>query len=572
MSYKLKKNVILAHILKLKRMEKKKLTILFFIALLIGGIIHPSLYAQKLKLEDIPHAVINSFEYEYPGLKVRTWELVENQFVANFRSDGLPSKAYFSNVGEWVKTLIPIPRKELPTEIVRYVDKEYPDFVINFSSLQQIADERTHYYIEVKRDGIGQTISKLTFTDKGALMERIDPPGFTLEDPSMPESVAKAAERAKEAEATKEKEATSELSTSSIPPIVSKTLNKKAPRPQELKWFSVDTLFVAKCISQSKENEVYIMPDGTWIKTIIQLKEEAVTGNMQKHLKQYYKGYRFASARKVVKADKKDENIVEIYEKKNWREKLITTIIFDKSGKLLRTIDPEYAMGHNKKVKEDSDLDSYFSRVDKKRNSGSFIRTQDLPSDLKSYISQNYPSYRYTSSSMIEDEDLGMIYQIEIKEDGYGKSSEILYFNRSGVFLKQETGEIYDDEELEQEVEIPESVLTTFKSKYPRVVDSSWEIDDEDNYQVSFNGTRGKMICVYNREGTLLDTYTALSPNNVSPPIADYIKKNARGSKVMEYYSVRKSDRKTYYYVVIQKKKTKELESLWFTNTGKFVE
>ena len=58
----------------------------------------------------------------------------------------------------------------------------------------------------------------------------------------------------------------------------------------------------------------------------------------------------------------------------------------------------------------------------------------------------------------------------------------------------------------------------------------------------------------------------------MTPAIADYIKKNAKGAKVLEYYTVKKADRKTYYQVIIELKKTKEIQTLWFTNAGKIVE
>ena len=35
---------------------------------------------------------------------------------------------------------------------------------------------------------------------------------------------------------------------------------------------------------------------------------------------------------------------------------------------------------------------------------------------------------------------------------------------------------------------------------------------------------------------------------------------------------VKKADKKMYYKVVVQAKKTKELETYWFTNAGKIVE
>lgn len=567
---------------------KKNNFVIVFLFLLSLFCVQSSLFSQKLKTEDVPTSVMNALEYEYPGVKVSAWELIENQFVANFKIDGLASKAYFSNAGEWVKTLMPIPRKELPTAIIQYVEKEYPNFVIPISALQQKPGEKTHYYLEVKKDGIGQASSTLSFTDRGELMQRNDPPGFTLEEPkpqaASPKSQEKPSSDKSEKSSTKQKSKDEpqkqnvEINESSIPPIVSKTLKKKASRPENLKWYRVDSFYVAKCTAQGKENEIFITPDGVWEKTIIQLPEEAVTGNMQKHLKSYYKGYRFAAARKEMRADKNDRNYVEIYEKKNWKDKFITTIIFDKSGKLLKTIDPDYTMGQNKKSEEDTDLDSYYAKIDEERPlSGTKIRSRDLPTDLQSYVSLNYPSYRYKLCTLVEDEDLGSIYKIEIKEEGIGLGSETLYFSKIGKFLKREGAENENDfaiqeEENEPNIEIPEKVLTTFKAKYPRVVEPEWSLNEENHYQVSFNGTRGKTICVYDAEGTILETYSALSPDNLTQTIANYIKKNAKGAKVLEYYTVKKADRKTYYQVIIQTKKTKEIQTLWFTNTGKIVE
>lgn len=561
---------------------KKNNFVIVFLFLLSLFCFQSSLFSQKIKTEDVPTSVMNALEYEYPGVKVSAWELIENQFVANFKVDGLASKAYFSNVGEWVKTLMPIPRKELPTAIIQYVEKEYPNFVISVSALQQKPSEKTHYYLEVKKDGIGQASSTLSFTDRGELMQRNDPPGFTLEEPkpqaNSPKSQDKPQGKTKAESKEEPQKKTTELNESSIPPVVAKTLKKKASRPENLKWSRVDSFYVAKCISQRKENEIFITPEGVWEKTIIQLPEESVTGNMQKHLKSYYRGYRFAAARKEMRADKKDRNYVEIYEKKNWKDKLITTIIFDKSGKLLKTIDPDYALGQNKKSELDTDLDSYYEKIDEERPlSSTKIRSRDLPTDLQSYISLNYPSYRYKLCTLVEDEDLGSIYKIEIKEEGIGLGSETLYFSKIGKFLKREGAESeldfgLQEEQKEPNIEIPEKVLSVFKAKYPRVVEPEWSLNEDNHYQVSFNGTRGKTICVYDPEGTILETYSALSPDNLTQAIATYIKKNVKGAKVLEYYTVKKADRKTYYQVIIQTKKTKEIQTLWFTNTGKIVE
>ena len=555
--------------------------VLSFVIILLS--LNP-LFSQKLKTDDIPVAVLQSFDYEYFGVKKVVWTLEENQYVASFKSDNMQTKAYFSNTGDWVKSLMTISKKELPYAIIQYVEENFPEMIIAVANIQQKPEERTHYYLEVRPDGVGQKSSQLTFSDQGVLLTRQDPPGFAITE-EVKSNVPKEKADDKSSKADKKvaegKKVSEEISDSSIPPAVLKMLNKKAARRENLKWSRVDSFYVAKCKSQGKENEIYITPQGVWEKTYIILAEEAITGNMQKHLKQFYKGYRFAFAQKEVRADKKDKIYLEIYEKKNWKAKLKTTIIFDKTGKLIKTIDPDYELGATSKKTEDTDLDSYYQKHEKRSDKRDIIRLKDLPDDLQSYVSQNYPSYRYKSCEMEEDEDLGELYKIVIQGSGVDVASEVLYFNKKGQFIRsekvEETDDVSsdnvssDDGELSQS-KIPESVISTFTSKYPRVIEPTWSKNEDGNYQVKFNSTRGKTMCVYNPEGSLLETYNALSTSNVTPAISSYLKKNAKKAKVIEYYSVRKADRKTYYQVIIQWKKTKETEALWFTNTGKFIE
>lgn len=561
-------------------MKKSSLVslVLSFIVILVS--LNP-LFSQKLKSDDIPLSVLQSFDYEYFGVKKVVWTLEDSQFVASFKSDKMPIKAYFSNTGEWVRSLMTISKKEIPYAIAKYVEDNFPEMIIAEANLQQKPGEKTHYYLEVRPDGVGQKSSQLTFSDQGALLSRFDPPGFGLtQEPKQHVPQEKIEDKSQKgdkkiAEATKE---SAEISESSIPPIVLKMLNKKAARRENLKWYRIDSFYVAKCKSQGKENEIYITPEGEWIKTYIILTEAAITGNMQKHLKQFYRGYRFAFAQREMRADKKDKIYLEIYEKRNWKAKLKTTIIFDKTGKLLKTIDPDYDMGTTHKKSEDTDLDAYYKKQDKRGGKEDLIRPKDLPAKLQSYVSQNYPSYRYKSCELEEDDDLGDLYKIVVQGDGIGVASEILYFNKKGQFIRSEQAdEIEDDSSAVVDSEllqnqIPEVVLSTFTSKYPRVIEPTWSKNEDGNYQVKFNGTRGKTMCVYNLEGSLLETYNELSTANVTPAIANYLKKNAKKSKVVEYYSVRKADRKTYYQVIILWKKTKEIEALWFTNTGKIIE
>lgn len=506
-------------------------------------------YGQKIKADEVPGDITQSMEFEHPSAKISGWSLENNNFVASFKEDGASGKAYFANDGKWIKSMYSIPKSEIPPAINDYIKKNYPTYIISTTALQSTPEERMHYYVEVKPDGIGQEISYLTFSDIGTLISRKDPPGFgetatkTAENkpkestektvskntpkpaPSKPAATSpsksqsqnakvkqpekpvaqKPAERA-QAEEKKEnkkkekpvKPVTDEfgnvaLAENEVPAIVKTALSKKIQRPENLHWFKIDTFYVAKCLFREQKNEVFITPKGTWEKTYTHIGETSVTGNMLKHLNSFYNGWRFKQAVKEVRADKQDRTMVEIYEKNNYKDKLVTTVIFDKTGKLIRSIDPNYQLGNaSSESGVDADLEKYYEKM---------------------------------SMGMNDDE------------------------------------------------EIPVEVLNGFRAKYPRITNPQWSRDEDGNYLATYMGTRGKEISVVGMSGALLQTHTIGNPDLLSSHIQSYIKQNHKGFKVDEYYAVRDlQEKKNYYKVFISNKKTKEEFALWFTTAGKIIE
>ena len=572
-------------------MKIRTLVISFVCLQFVFALLSP-LYAQKNKLapEDIPDDVIQALDYEHPGVKVTAWTLENNDFVATFKEDGLLTKAYFSNKGEWLKTLSAISKKELPATITDYVQSNYENYLISGAYLQQKPEMKTHYLIEARLDAVGAKPSILTFTADGKLMERIDPEGVETTKPTAQankqtdkntepkaektEKAPKPEKQPKPAKQEQPKKVESTIDASAVPAAVTKTLTKKAQRPEDLKWYLRDTVYVAKCTTKAQANEIYITQSGFWQKTLIALAEEQVTGNMLKHIKEYYKGYKFADATKELRADKQDKFYVSIYEKANYKQKLKTTIIFDKTGKLIKTIEADVNMEGSYGTKEDKSLDRYYARMDKADGSGE-LKPKELPSAIQSYVSLNYPSYVYKSCTLVSDDDFGEVYRIVVKADGISNMSETLYFNKDGKFLKKESGGADDDSAQAvggAQSDIPQAVEQAFKTKYPRVVSPIWSELDDNKYEVNFNSTKGKTICVFAADGALLETHSSLNPENITPNIETYLKQNAKGAKVIEYYSVTKSDKKRYYKVVVKPKKSTELETLWFNNAGKYIE
>lgn len=60
-----------------------------------------------------------------------------------------------------------------------------------------------------------------------------------------------------------------------------------------------------------------------------------------------------------------------------------------------------------------------------------------------------------------------------------------------------------------------------------------------------------------------------MSPESVSPNIKSYVEKNHKGYKIIAARNVKKADKKTYYEVDIEHKKTSDTQTLEFNQAGK---
>ena len=539
---------------------KNKILFILLLSVIQIVILKPNtISAQKLKPAEVPADVVQTLEEQYSYVKVTGWQKDGANYIANIKDGATAGKVYLSAAGEWIRTLFTVPTNELPSSITDYVKANYPDFVISVSCLEEKEDENTHYYLEVKPDGVGMKSSVLTFASTGQnkLLTRTDPEGFqdpTVKQPDKVEQAkAAAAERqAEKAEAAKreaEEKAAAEkaakeaakspsakqpataakpattsskpaepqkeakpkkekpepvvkdehgniaIKANTVPEVVSKALVKKVLHPAELNWFLVDSMYIARCLNQGKKTAVYITPAGVWEKTLTVMPEESVSGLMAKHLNDFYPNWRFKNAVKEQRADKDDKMMVEFYEKANYKAKLVTTIFFDKAGKLIRTIDPDYELGGgNQESGEDDALNKYYEKMN-----------------------------------------------MELDNDDAAS--------------------------------VPENVKAAFKLKYPKVTNVEWKEGDYMEYQAIFYSARGKEICVFNNYGEIVETWVMGKNDNLSATIQDYLKKEYKSYKLKEFYSVKRlADKLNAYKVIIVDKKTQEEQELWFNLSGKPIE
>jgi len=239
------------------------------------------------------------------------------------------------------------------------------------------------------------------------------------------------------------------IKATSVPEAVSKALVKKVLHPAELNWFLVDSMYIARCLNQDKKTAVYITPQGVWVKTLTIMPEESVTGLMSKHLNDFYPGWRFKSSVKEQRADKDDKTMVEFYEKANYKAKLVTTVFFDKAGKLIRTVDPDYELGGTKKESEEDDaLNKYYEKMNMSLDSDD---AANVPDNVKAAFKLKYPK----------------VANVEWKEDGYMNYIAIYYTTRGKEYcVFNSYGEITETWVLGKNENLSATIQDYLKKEY----------------------------------------------------------------------------------------------------------
>ncbi|MDY0217083.1 MAG: PepSY-like domain-containing protein [Bacteroidales bacterium] len=580
-----------------KQNTRLKVIILSIIFISLCTPIH--LFSQKIKKSDVPEVVQQTLLREHPMAKIREWSIEEKLFVAIITEDGMRGRVFIKADGEWELTKFETSPRELPVKITKYVKDNYPNFIISECSLAITSTDRTHYYLEVKRTGIGAGLpSKLKFSTVGDLIKRDDPEGFTIQETATEKEVEKRERVAKNPDAGKKEKKSKEeekapdfiINESLVPVPVAKTFSKRfrgAINPV-WKYKEGDTTYTVECLHRELKTSGLIHEDGTWIETRSEMPEKSMFGAVNKFLNEHYRGYKYVYAEKIVRADKNNGYETRIIQKKHSKSKLETLLIFDKSGRIFKTHLPEDVVKPEEQIRTATDIkfaekfekekESLIDGARKTRNTEISIR--ELPSPILSYIKDNYSDFRTKNAYFIEDEDLGNAYQIKVQKDGINQPFVELFFDKFGVFLRSEDDqgkEILAHSETSEvpqidEVNVPEIVKKAFVAKYPKITAVNWE-ETNDGYEATYDDRKGKQKALFSPDGTWISTSSQVNPDNVPSSIKEYIKKNhGKRTEITKAWLVKKNDKKTYYRVEILDKRTSIDDELEFTQSGKLVE
>lgn len=557
-------------------------------------------FAQKIKTSDVPDVVQEALIREHPMAKLKEWVIEDKTYVAFVVEDGIKGRVFIKSDGEWEISKFETPVREMPAKITDYIKLNYPNFIISECSYAQNTKDKTFYYLEVKRTGIGAGLpSKLKFSTTGDLINREDPPGFSIQETATESEIQKNKRVATNPDAVPKEEKTKKpekklpedlISDASVPGPVKKTFDKRFMRAEKVQWYHKegDSLYTAKCVFREINNTVKIAESGAWVETRTEMGEDNLFASVKKYLNDNFKGHKLVYADKIMRADKNNGYSAIIYEKANIKDKYETKLLFDKSGKILKTIYPDVTETTNNP--KESSLDKKFSKtydsnqdnvndVDEKMKN-SEVKEKELPSPITKYCTVNYPGFRIKKSYFIEDADLGNVYQLRVQRDGINQPYVNLFFDKFGNFIKSEDDKgvektvepvIVENTEMPAEIVVPDTVKQAFALKFPKITSIRWE-ELDGGYEGSFDDKKGVQKAMFMKNGTWMYTANQMNPESVSDLIKDDIKKNhGKKSEITKAWIVKKNDKKTYYRVEIKDKKTNEEEVLEYTNSGKLV-
>ncbi len=100
---------------------KKLFPLLFIVSFIIQA------QAQKLKEADVPTAVKDAFNLAHPNMKDVDWSKDGNNFEAGYDKGKLDMTASFNDQGVLIETETEIPIYDLPSNVIDYVKKHYPN-------------------------------------------------------------------------------------------------------------------------------------------------------------------------------------------------------------------------------------------------------------------------------------------------------------------------------------------------------------------------------------------------------------------------------------------------------------
>ena len=132
----------------------------------------------------VPSSVTSDFARKYPGDEVKTWKIVDNQYVANFKMNERECEAYYSQDGSWLSTSVVMKHiKNLSPDVKAALShSQYSSYHID-GAMRLHTPNQEMFIIEVDNNSGNKTVYDnvgsfddrlLYYTSNGKLVKNVD--------------------------------------------------------------------------------------------------------------------------------------------------------------------------------------------------------------------------------------------------------------------------------------------------------------------------------------------------------------------------------------------------------------
>ncbi|MDD4210113.1 MAG: PepSY-like domain-containing protein [Bacteroidales bacterium] len=542
------------------------------------------LFSQTIKTKEVPKSVISQFKVKSPSAKSAVWEKDNDTYMVSFTEDKAPVKGYYQESGEWIKTMFFVEKEDLPTNIINYVKKNYASFSelneIYFVKQQGVKD---YYLVDVWVPS-EKIISTMKFTATGRYIseEKREMPLTAVGDKDTEKDPKEKKNKKRKSKKTKSQDPDL-VSQDKLPEAVLKTFKKRFMNATDAKWYkkSEDTIYRVTCVFKNENAEGYITDKGVWINTIMELNTARLPSAVNKSIAQFYTDYSIVKAWNEIRADKKNQIIVDVIEGKNEKRNLITKMYFDKNGRIIKIEDapvpdePEAEMTEKEK-KEQARMEKEFKKHQKMKYDPSNINESELPSGIGLWIAREYPEYLVRKAEYNEfDEfpDHGRIYKVLIERPGVNQPYATGYFTHSGKLIEVIDDFKKEEDKKEEKRKVSKEIVTAFKEQYPKIDKVEWVEGENGTWIAVYVDKDMESKAAFSANATWLQTATLIEMENKIPSsIRNYVAKQLPDKVIETCYLMSKPGIKPYYNVTLYERKSKTTSELDFTTSGKIIE
>lgn len=120
------------------------------IVMAVAGLIASCAFAQKIKEKDVPVAVKNAFQKQYPTAKEVKWEKENGNYEVNFDLNKADYSVLLNEVGNILETEVEIAIDKLPAGVVEYVKTNYAGQKVKEAAKITDANGVVTYEAEIK--------------------------------------------------------------------------------------------------------------------------------------------------------------------------------------------------------------------------------------------------------------------------------------------------------------------------------------------------------------------------------------------------------------------------------------